>query len=82
MTGETTAALPLHGIIDMGAEKKRLEKAIESANGDLAKMDAKLSNPSFMERAKPEAIEEAQDRKAELEAEKRRFTAALKRLAD
>ena len=82
VTGETTAALPLAGIIDMGAERKRLEKAIESANSDLGKMDAKLSNPSFMERAKEEAIEEAKERKAELEAEIKRFTAALKRLGD
>ncbi len=82
VTGETTAALPLAGIIDMAAEKKRLEKAIESANSDLAKMDAKLSNPSFMERAKEEAIEEAKERKAELEAEIKRFSAALKRLGD
>jgi valyl-tRNA synthetase len=82
VTGETTAALPLTGIIDMGAEKKRLAKAIEGANSDLAKMDAKLSNPSFMERAKEEAIEEAKDRKAELEAEIKRFSAALSRLGD
>ena len=82
VSGETTAALPLAGIIDMTSEKKRLEKAIDSANSDLAKMDAKLSNPSFMERAKEEAIEEAKDRKAELEAEIKRFSAALKRLAD
>ena len=82
VTGETTAALPLTGIIDMGAEKKRLTKAIESAQSDLAKMDAKLSNPSFMERAKEEAIEEAKERKAELEAEIKRFSAALARLGD
>jgi valyl-tRNA synthetase len=82
VSGETTAALPLAGIIDMSAEKKRLAKAIESASGDLAKMDAKLSNPSFMERAKEEAIAEARARKGELEAEIKRFTAALKRLGD
>jgi valyl-tRNA synthetase len=81
VTGETTAALPLTGIIDMSAERKRLEKAIESASSDLAKMDAKLTNPNFMERAKEEAIAEAKDRKAELEAEIKRFSAALKRLA-
>ena len=81
-TGETTAALPLAGIIDMAAEKKRLTKAIEAANSDLAKMDAKLSNPSFMERAKEEAIEEAKERKAELEAEIKRFSAALARLGE
>ena len=82
VAGETTAALPLTGIIDMNAEKRRLEKAIEGANTDLAKMDAKLTNPQFMERAKEEAIEEAKERKAELEAELKRFSAALKRLGD
>ena len=82
VAGETTAALPLAGIIDMDAERRRLAKAIEGAEGDLAKMDAKLSNPQFMERAKEEAIEEAQERKAELEADIKRFSAALKRLSD
>ena len=82
VSGETTAALPLTGIIDMGAEKKRLEKAIEAANSDLAKMDAKLSNPNFIERAKEEAIAEAKERKAELAAEIKRFSAALKRLGN
>ncbi len=80
VSGDTTAALPLAGIIDMDSEKKRLAKAIESANSDLAKMDAKLSNPSFVERAKPEAIAEARARKEELEAEIKRFAAALQRL--
>ncbi|MEQ1672222.1 MAG: class I tRNA ligase family protein, partial [Hyphomicrobium sp.] len=80
VTGETTAALPLTGIIDMSAEKSRLEKAITAAKSDLAKMDAKLTNPSFMERAKEEAITEAKARKAELEAEIKRFSAALTRL--
>jgi valyl-tRNA synthetase len=82
VAGETTAALPLAGIIDMAAEKRRLAKEIEKADSDLKKMDAKLSNPQFMERAKEEAIEEAKDRKAELEAEIKRFSAALKRLGD
>ena len=82
VAGETTAALPLAGIIDMAAEKRRLAKEIEKADGDLKKMDAKLSNPQFMERAKEEAIEEAKERKAELEAEIKRFSAALKRLED
>jgi len=82
VAGETTAALPLGGIIDMAAERKRLAKEIDSAKSDLAKMDAKLSNPQFMERAKEEAIEEAKERKSVLEAEIKRFSAALTRLAD
>lgn len=82
VAGDTTAALPLTGIIDMGAERARLAKAIAGAQSDLAKMDAKLSNPQFMERAKDEAIAEAKERKAELEADIKRLTSALNRLGD
>jgi valyl-tRNA synthetase len=82
VAGETTAALPLAGIIDMDAERRRLAKAIEGAESDLKKMDTKLSNPQFIERAKEEAIEEAKERKVELEADIQRFSAALKRLSD
>ncbi|MGE3708964.1 MAG: hypothetical protein AB7G35_04765 [Hyphomicrobiaceae bacterium] len=68
VAGDTTAALPLAGLIDVAAEKARLEKSMASHMGDIAKMDAKLGNPNFMSRAAPEAIQEAQERKAELEA--------------
>ncbi len=80
VAGETTGALPLEGIIDMDAEKKRLSREIEKSNVDIAKMDAKLDNPNFIERAKPEAIAEARERKAELEDKVARLGAALKRL--
>ena len=78
--GETTAAIPLAGLIDMAAESKRLEKEIAAAESDIAKMDAKLDNPNFVARAKPEAIEEARERKAELEGQVKRLGAALNRL--
>ena len=58
--------------------KERRE--IEKAQGDLAKMDAKLSNPQFMAKAKEEAVEEARERKAELEGAIGRLKAAVKRL--
>ncbi|MBX9926279.1 MAG: valine--tRNA ligase [Hyphomicrobiaceae bacterium] len=80
VVGETTAAIPLKGLIDFETEKKRLEKEIAAAEGDIAKMDAKLENPNFMARAKPEAVEEAQARKAELQGQVKRLSAAMKRL--
>jgi valyl-tRNA synthetase len=43
-------------------------------------MDAKLSNPQFMAKAKEEAVEEARERKAELEETLKRLRAAVKRL--
>ncbi|MFM9718845.1 hypothetical protein, partial [Streptomyces galilaeus] len=58
VVGSATAAIPLEGLIDLAAERKRLEKEIAAAETDIGKMDAKLDNPNFMSRAKPEAIEE------------------------
>ena len=64
----------------MDAEKKRLAKTIAGHESDIAKMDAKLSNPDFMARAKPEAIEESQLRKAELDGLVAKLKAALARI--
>jgi valyl-tRNA synthetase len=80
VVGDTTAALPLADIIDMGAEAGRLRKEIAAAESDLGKMNAKLDNPSFVERAKPEAIEETRERKAELEQQIKKLSAQLRRI--
>ena len=80
VVGDTSAALPLGGVIDTAAETKRLGREIEKAESDLGKMDAKLSNPQFMAKAKEEAVEEARERKAELEGAIVRLKAAVKRL--
>ena len=64
----------------MGAERRRLAKEIAEAEGDAAKMDAKLANPQFVARAKPEAVEETRERKAGLEMRARRLKAALARI--
>jgi valyl-tRNA synthetase len=78
--GDTTAALPLAGIIDMDAEKARLRREIDKAAADLAKIDAKLANPQFLAKAPEEVVEEQRERKAELEALSARLANALKRL--
>jgi valyl-tRNA synthetase len=81
VVAESTVCLPLAGVIDMAAEQARLQKSIAAIESDLAKMDAKLNNPSFMSRAAPDAIEEATDRKVELLGQRGKLQAALKRVA-
>ncbi|MEE8579411.1 MAG: valine--tRNA ligase, partial [Hyphomicrobium sp.] len=80
VVGETTAALSLAGVIDMGAEMKRLEREIEKAESDLGKMDTKLANPQFLAKAKEAAVEETRERKVELEGTIKRLAAAVTRL--
>jgi valyl-tRNA synthetase len=77
---EATYALPLAGVIDLDAERARLTKAIAAAEKERDSLHGRLSNPSFVERAKPEAVEKARADHAEKAAEAERLTAALKRL--
>ncbi len=77
---ETTAALPLAGVIDMAAERARLNKEIERARSEIAKIDSKLANPNFVQRAPEAVVEENRERKVDFEGQVLRFEAALKRL--
>jgi valyl-tRNA synthetase len=80
VVGGTTYALPLEGVIDLEAERGRLSKAVTSAEKERDSLAARLNNPSFTERAKPEAVEKARADHAEKSADAERYRAALERL--
>ncbi|MEE9434993.1 MAG: valine--tRNA ligase [Sphingorhabdus sp.] len=77
---EATFVLPLEGVIDLGSERARIEKAIAALSKELAGLDGRLGNANFIERAKPEAVEKARADHAEKAAEVGRLQAALARL--
>jgi valyl-tRNA synthetase len=77
---EATFFLPLEGVIDVAAEKARLAKAAEAAEKDRDSLAARLANPSFVERAKPEAVEKARADHDERASEAEKYRAALARL--
>jgi valyl-tRNA synthetase len=80
LVDDTSYAIPLEGIIDLDAEKTRLAKAAEAAEKERDSLAGRLSNPNFVERAKPEAVEKARADHAEKAAEAERYRAALERL--
>ncbi|QYU66124.1 class I tRNA ligase family protein [Leptolyngbya sp. 15MV] len=75
-----TYAMPLEGVIDIAAEKARLAKALDASAREARSLEGRLANPSFVERAKPEAVEKARADHAHHAAEVERLTAALARL--
>ncbi|MEA3048609.1 MAG: valyl-tRNA synthetase [Sphingomonadales bacterium] len=77
---EATFVVPLDGVIDIAAEKARLEKAAVAAEKERDSLAARLANPSFVERAKPEAVEKARADHAEKASDAERYRAALARL--
>ncbi|MBI0474991.1 valine--tRNA ligase [Sphingomonas sp. MA1305] len=77
---EATFVLPLEGVIDLDAERTRLTKAIAAAEKERDGLAGRLNNPSFVERAKPEAVDKARADHADKSAEAERLSAALARL--
>jgi len=76
------AALPLKGVIVLAVERARLGKEMQKADADVARSDAKLNNPKFMEHAAEEVVEEEKEKRDEALARKAKITEALERLKD
>jgi len=81
VSGEAIIALPLAGVIDLAAERARLGKELEKAAKDIAAIDGRLSNAGFLAKAPEEVVEEARERRSELEARKGKVSEALQRLS-
>ncbi|KQN03899.1 valine--tRNA ligase [Sphingomonas sp. Leaf25] len=77
---EATFVLPLGEVIDLDAERARLTKAIAAAEKERDALAGRLGNASFVERAKPEAVDKARADHADKMAEAARLHAALGRL--
>jgi valyl-tRNA synthetase len=71
---------PLIDVIDVGAERARITKALQGAEKERDSLAARLANPSFVERAKPEAVEKARADHAEKASDAEKYRAALARL--
>jgi valyl-tRNA synthetase len=82
VVGGATAALPLAGIIDLAAERARLEKEIARTDGEIARIDKKLANESFVARAPEEVVEQEREKRAAYIADRERLLAALKRVEE
>jgi len=74
--------LPLADIIDVDAEKARLEKSLGKLAKDIGGMRGRLGNPKFVASAPEDVVEETRANLAEREEEEGLMKAALQRLAD
>ena len=74
------AALPLKGVIDLSAEKARLDKELAKAEADIKRVDAKLTNEKFVANAPEDIVEEEKDKREAAVARKAKLLEALQRL--
>jgi len=74
------AAMPLKGVVDLAAERARLEKELKKVADDIDRVDKKLENADFMARAPEEVVDEQREKRAEAESRRAKIHEALERL--
>src|SRR5882672_2153722 len=81
LLGGLKILVPMAGLIDVAAERERLDKRLAKARGELAKCHAKLGNANFVANAPAEVIAQERTRVAGFEREIAQVEAQLKLLA-
>jgi valyl-tRNA synthetase len=78
--GEATACLPLGSLIDLNAERARIEKALGKTAADIERGEKKLGNEKFVANADPEVVAAERERLAELGVQRASLETALQRI--
>jgi valyl-tRNA synthetase len=68
LLGDMRILIPMAGLIDKDAELARLDKEIQKISKELPRIEGKLANSSFVDKAPPEVIEKEQGKLADLRA--------------
>jgi valyl-tRNA synthetase len=79
--GGVTVYLPLAGLVDLAAERGRLQKEIEGLEGQLRKIEGLLNNPGFVNKAAANVVERERNRQRELQEKHGQLTQRLTALA-
>ena len=69
VVGELKLLVPLEGLVDLGAERARLDKEIKRVEAELAKSKAKLGNDTFVANAPPAVVDQERQRLADWTAQ-------------
>jgi valyl-tRNA synthetase len=76
VVGESEIYVDLSGVVDLAAERQRLEKEIKRADEAIVFARAKLERPDFTERAPAEIVAKERDRLAQQEALRAKLVAS------
>jgi valyl-tRNA synthetase len=80
--GGVTTYLPLAGLVDLAAERTRLQKEIDNIDRQLQRIDGLLANPGFVNKAPAEIIDRERNKLGELQGARRQLAERLAALAN
>lgn len=72
--------IPLEGVIDIDAERARLDKVIAKADKDVNALNKRLGNPRYVNNAPAHIVQESRDKLAQAENRLQKLRAARKNL--
>jgi valyl-tRNA synthetase len=81
VVGDTEIFVPLEGLIDLDAEKTRLEKEIDRLSVLIQSIQNKLANASFVERAPRNVVEKEQEKLASFTSSVEKLRKSLEHLS-
>ena len=73
--------LPLEGVVDLSAEESRLQGELDGSLKNLQRVETLVSNPNFKAKAKPEVVENEEERLRSLREEIQRLEEILAQLS-
>ncbi|MBN1397222.1 MAG: valine--tRNA ligase, partial [Bacteroidetes bacterium] len=76
----TEIFVPLEGIIDLDAERKRLEKEIARLQGLVDGIERKLANANFVEKAPKDVVEKEREKQKNIKMNMEKLKANLEQL--
>ncbi len=68
LVGDMKILIPMAGLIDKEAELARLDKEIQKINNDLPRVEGKLNNPTFVDKAPQDVIDKEKTKLADLQS--------------
>jgi valyl-tRNA synthetase len=74
--------LPIAGLVDVPRERERLHKELAKLEGEIKQVQARLRNPQFVERAKPEVVQETRAQERDLLEKHARLKARMEQLQE
>jgi len=76
---ETEVVIPMESMVNLEAERKRLQKELEQIQTEVAQLEARLKDREFLTKAPPAVVGKEQDRLAERKAKLQRLKQKLGR---
>ena len=73
--------LPLEGVVDLSAEEVRLRSELDDCLKNMGRVEKLVSNPNFLEKAKPEVVETEHARLQDLKQRQQHLNEILEQLA-